>query len=541
MLIEKYLKQLEKETEGMKYPIFRGQVDTYDESGNLNPVRSSAARRLYSTLKHGKINKDYLKQSRFIEYHNDLLNKARNNGYDKIAINNKDLFDLDLLAQIQHFGGATCLVDFTENFLVALYFATTPRNNMQIKIGKDNVKTLFSNGRIYIVDASPDDGRLGFITQDIIRNKSLEQILKNEIGQEYTYNPNSRRKFWIWKPDRVSNRIISQDSIFFFGLSRFENKKNNDILYKQFVIKEKDKSKLRYELSRFFNLNAESIFSDLQGFSGEANNSRIKASIFEKPNDCLTTAKTLMKTEKFDLALSYLEHSMNCYSIKKSCVRNVTNCIKDEKHGDNYESKLDYLIGNCYQQKNQYDKALAFYREAFAIDSNIEACRGLIEIYFQLKNYDAAFKYTSNILARDKNALFDILVLTIYRNDQDSFNKYSNEIKNDSSLKKGMGAILLSYFILLNQVINNDGWNNYSYSESLKSIKRIKSKSLNIYWLFDDVIIWLNDLLKFYENRTVDKEDKSKCDKIRNLLLLTGRLEDIQKGLINQYYEKTEY
>ena len=52
----------------------------------------------------------------------------------------KDLFDLELLAELQHNGAATCLIDFTADPLVALWFACQ-RNS-----GKEWKSNCYENG-----------------------------------------------------------------------------------------------------------------------------------------------------------------------------------------------------------------------------------------------------------------------------------------------------------------------------------------------------------------------------------------------------------
>ena len=49
----------------------------------------------------------------------DLTQRARK----EFPIDYADYSDLEILADIQHNGGATCLVDFSKNLLTALWFA----------------------------------------------------------------------------------------------------------------------------------------------------------------------------------------------------------------------------------------------------------------------------------------------------------------------------------------------------------------------------------------------------------------------------------
>ncbi len=58
----------------------------------------------------------------FIEYHeNELIEPARRDGHGER--DGRILHDLELLTDLQHYGARTCLIDFTYNFLIALWFA----------------------------------------------------------------------------------------------------------------------------------------------------------------------------------------------------------------------------------------------------------------------------------------------------------------------------------------------------------------------------------------------------------------------------------
>ena len=95
-------------------------------------VVSSAGRRLHEENQKVKIEskdrkeekkKIEVKQSDYIRYHVNLIANARKYGYGGLSANS-NLNDLEMLAEIQHYGGATCLTDFSTNFLTALWFAS---------------------------------------------------------------------------------------------------------------------------------------------------------------------------------------------------------------------------------------------------------------------------------------------------------------------------------------------------------------------------------------------------------------------------------
>ena len=76
-------------------------------------IESSAYRRL-----NDEKDRNPIKLLKIIE---EMLEKARHLGHD--LKNGQRLSALELLAELQHFGAATCLIDFTRNPLFALWIA----------------------------------------------------------------------------------------------------------------------------------------------------------------------------------------------------------------------------------------------------------------------------------------------------------------------------------------------------------------------------------------------------------------------------------
>ena len=69
-----------------------------------------------------------------LEINQDLIAEARHQGHD--LKNGQKLQGLELLAELQHFGTATGLIDFTYNALVALWFACWKSPSEENKNGK---------------------------------------------------------------------------------------------------------------------------------------------------------------------------------------------------------------------------------------------------------------------------------------------------------------------------------------------------------------------------------------------------------------------
>ena len=138
---------------------YRGQ------SNSAWGIRSGAARRLLHHVTESN-SKDYEGTVPFgklyVTYHQHaLLEPARTYGFD-LSESQIDS-DLQLLSQLQHFGAATGLIDFTWDSLVALWFATSAPNNRQCA------------GRIFVID-------LNDTTQFTNEISSLREARDHPVG-----------------------------------------------------------------------------------------------------------------------------------------------------------------------------------------------------------------------------------------------------------------------------------------------------------------------------------------------------------------------
>ena len=86
-----------------------------------------------------------------------MIRDARLEGHD--PKNRQRLSDLELLAELQHYGAATCLIDFTYNAQVALWMACQQRSKWGV------------NGKVFDV-CSDDPVRFKKVTP-----KSLQKDL----------------------------------------------------------------------------------------------------------------------------------------------------------------------------------------------------------------------------------------------------------------------------------------------------------------------------------------------------------------------------
>lgn len=213
--------------------LFRGLADADWE------VSASAYRRIKTfpdEVPSPSVFQNYLKQ---------LLNDASLRGFREQQGNR--LSDLELLAELQHNGAATCLIDFTTNSLIALWFACQeePDKDKPEKEGK--------------VVAMPTDKIELFST---VNYQQVENPVEYFFRGEDKDFLRQEDKLWKWTPEHMSNRIIAQQSVFVFGHAKIEQAH-----YEEVKIDGVSKEEIRNELRERFGITEQHLFSDFTGFA----------------------------------------------------------------------------------------------------------------------------------------------------------------------------------------------------------------------------------------------------------------------------------
>ena len=181
-----------------------------------------------------------------IEYLKDLLKKARNRRFDRRE--GVKLHSLEILAELQHNGAATCLMDFTRDSLIALWFACQSQGlHGEDEDGKVVALSLFGTAKI----SEPTD-------EDAFLEDSTPKSEKSVVDSILTAN-----KLWVWEALRLNERIAAQKSVFVFG-----GKEIDDNTPAVLVSKDVKQDILR-DLNKNFGMTSESLFPDLPGFAQE--------------------------------------------------------------------------------------------------------------------------------------------------------------------------------------------------------------------------------------------------------------------------------
>ena len=211
---------------GKRGVLYRGLADSEYQ------LESSLYRRLQSPKRE-------ISQDIFIRALDNLIKIAKREKHDR-----KDghvLSDLELLSNLQHYGAATCLIDFTRNPLIALWFACQPHHKTE------NGETNPADGKIVAVNAN-HPGKFGIA-------EGGEEIKKFF----------SDKKLWKWIPPKQNHRIVAQQSVFVLGQSVIPE----DEMVASYIIPHKSKGGILLELQDRYGISAESLFCDFPGFARE--------------------------------------------------------------------------------------------------------------------------------------------------------------------------------------------------------------------------------------------------------------------------------
>ena len=225
-------------------------------------IEASAGRRLSDAEKSDPMNLCRINQELIDNAH--LLGHYQRTG--------QRLPDLDLLAELQHFGAATCLIDFSRNAQVALWFSCQQSSDPTAEQ---------QNGKVFAV-RSDDSVRFTRVTSDMVAKYNIDSFFKVD---ERT----SRFPLYKWQPKYQNNRIIAQQSVFIFGANEVEEAA-------ECIVEEGSKEDILASLKYVSGITEESIFPDADNFARQ--NAWNKPRSAPKPRDILQRGVTALQQEQ---------------------------------------------------------------------------------------------------------------------------------------------------------------------------------------------------------------------------------------------------
>ena len=168
---------------------------------------------------------------KFLHINKDLIREAKLRGYHQK--DGRELKALEILADLQHFGAATYLIDFSHSAQVALFFACQQPKEL--------------NGKVFSVRNQPP--RFKEIILEMLE-KDIDDFLKD--GEE--------SQLYHWQPRQQNHRIIAQQSIFLFGSYEFDPDG-------ECVIAGDSKENILKELQKVSGITEDRLFPDFEGFA----------------------------------------------------------------------------------------------------------------------------------------------------------------------------------------------------------------------------------------------------------------------------------
>ena len=213
--------------------VFRGVTnETYK-------IQASAYRRLK--------NEDDRNFERFLEINKDLIDETILRGYDER--NGRQLRQLEMLAELQHHGAATCLIDFSYSAQIALWFAC----------GQDSQTSQGCDPKTSQDCENPPNGKVFAVYNQLPDFKEVKSnMLKNDI--DFFLQDEETSPLYYWQPRQQNNRIIAQQSIFLFGRPEFDENA-------ECVILVDSKDDILTELKQISGITEAMLFPDFEKFA----------------------------------------------------------------------------------------------------------------------------------------------------------------------------------------------------------------------------------------------------------------------------------
>ena len=331
--------------------------------------------------------------SKLLKINKDLIEKARSLGHDQR--NGQTLSDLELLAELQHFGAATCLIDFTSSALVSLWFACQPGSQSE------------ANGKVFAVRHD-----------DMVRLKTVNpELIKEDLDYFLKPDENGRYSLYQWQPKLQNNRIIAQQSIFVFSGAQIEAEA-------ECIIKKNSKQDILISLGKISGITEANIYPDFDGFARlHAHNEP-----YVEPNaqDYLQRGIEAHQNDNPDDAIAY-----------------YTEVIRLDPADTAVVSMAYYNRGVAYEGKNEVDLAIRDYDQTIGLDPNsADAYNNRGYAYNQKGEIDLAIEdYNQAIQLEPDNILF-------YNNRSMALLRAEEweKAKSDLTIARNMGEDIVALF-----------------------------------------------------------------------------------------------
>ncbi len=340
--------------------------------------------------------------------------------------------NIEVLTELQHYGGKTTLLDFSKDLHIALFFACD-----------GNVK---KNGRVILFKRSE-------LTE----------------SAEIDYEQIDKTKYTLISPTGKSPRVIFQSSIFVHVPRGYLEKSRYETIE---IEKELKKPILDY-LRQYFDIKTETVYNDIQGFIRNQHNHPAAEIEFYRGLENSKLGKYNKAIENYTKSIKLNpQHAMtyNNRGLAKHALENYKEAIEDYNKAVELDSQdaifynsrgvANSALGECNSALGEYNAAIADFSKAIELNPQ----------------YANAYNNRGNInsaLGKHQEAIADFSK-AIELNSKDAIAYYNRGLAN-SKLKKYQEAIAdFSKAIELNpqyaNAYNNRGLANHkleNYKEAI--------------------------------------------------------------------------
>jgi len=350
-------------TKAKKHKLVSGARRAIAEAKGGDPDKTEE----FSKYLEGANNKD------FIDCHKKLIDGFKKKGHHKR--DGQELSTLEILAETQHFGGRTLLMDFTKNALVALYFAV--RSNDKV------------NARVYMVDydrAEFKEFKNELEKADDKKVKVIDTIYSGNTTKSFL-----GKELYYWEAGLQNQRIPAQHSIFIFDIPGFPKQ-----YFEPIDICRSAKPAIRNELDKVFDINGISLFNDIPGYAQhfrcdgvDEYDTALSLANEGEPDDAELVLTNLSDEHK--KGLKYHELLARIYmknNEHEKAIDEFTKALKIKETTENY-----FYRGNAYSKLGKHEKAIDDYNKAIKLNPDSAVTynnRGVAK--FEAGDHDGAIK-----------------------------------------------------------------------------------------------------------------------------------------------------
>lgn len=436
-------------------------------------ISSGLSVRLRNTM-----NQDGLIRANYINVLQEMLLDARKHyPYQYPA----DMSDLDVLADIQHNGGATCLTDFSKNVLTSLWFAcNTDFDDDGFLYCYNTMNDMIKNDALTIV--RPED-----------ENRTISSLLC-QTYKETNICSDVEARFCIWEPSAKNNRILRQDSVFLFGIEKFHVVEHE---IEVIMIPKERKKPILLALKALFNVSGTTIFNDKVGFATSNGKNISQKKICDSPYN---RGYTNMLRGNYNEALEFFRLSEDDPSMRNN---SKYGSLCDESHN----IELHFSLAVCYKNLSKNREDIGYM--ANAIEEYEDVVQRISKLFSHNLN-DTEKNYYRKKYMRALCGIFDMNFYT---------QRYLKAIESCKRIIK-----------------NIEKMNEYSLSTTENNEKSLSGKKLNSKYCKIELLELYNlELLNKYEYYKENRFPLPVID-FKNNADVVSDLSHFDKSLI-KYYE----